>query len=94
MTVGQLQVVIDEVTITWKAWGVIDFHSGTAVENLGVINLYDVNNHLIKPKTAPFECSYVELVAREAQPPKWFISHWCVAACDPVVDIVGKSYPA
>ena len=38
------------------------------------INLYHVNDNLIKLKTEPFKCSYVELVSTAAQPPLWFVS--------------------
>jgi len=40
------------------------------------VTLYDLVEYLIKPQTQPFECSYVELVASQQQPPDWFVSHW------------------
>ena len=40
------------------------------------VNLYDTMNWLIKPVTEQRQCSFVELVATAAQPPRWFCSHW------------------
>ena len=40
------------------------------------VNLYDLNQHLILPSTKPFQCSMVELMAREQQDPDYFASHW------------------
>jgi len=40
------------------------------------VNLYDATKFLLKPRTEPYSCSYVELVARGPQPPDWFVSHW------------------
>ena len=39
-------------------------------------NLYDACRYVIKPATYELRCSYVELVARGPQPPRWFVSHW------------------
>ena len=65
ITVSQLRAVLDEVNARWAGWGVVDFHSqGEAPESVSGINLYAVNEHLIKAKTKPFRCSYVELVAQ------------------------------
>lgn len=40
------------------------------------VNLYHLTAELIKPVTKARQCSYVEVVAKSAQPPKWFVSHW------------------
>lgn len=40
------------------------------------VNLYSINDALVKPLTQPFQCSWVELVAKKPQPPSWFVSHW------------------
>lgn len=40
------------------------------------LNLYNVNDWLIRPSTLPQKCSMVELLATECQPPSWFVSHW------------------
>jgi len=45
----------------------------TSVEGM---NLYDVNTHIILPTTWPRRCAFVELVARKAQPPDFFASHF------------------
>lgn len=45
----------------------------TSVEGM---NLYDVNTHIILPATQPRRCAFVELVARKAQPPDFFASHF------------------
>eukprot|EP00927_Polykrikos_kofoidii_P079088 TRINITY_DN75877_c0_g1_i1.p1 TRINITY_DN75877_c0_g1~~TRINITY_DN75877_c0_g1_i1.p1 ORF type:complete len:805 (-),score=136.64 TRINITY_DN75877_c0_g1_i1:45-2348(-) len=39
-------------------------------------NLYHLNEHFVKPLTARFRCSFVELVASKPQIPRWFVSHW------------------
>eukprot|EP00931_Biecheleriopsis_adriatica_P115298 TRINITY_DN91107_c0_g1_i1.p1 TRINITY_DN91107_c0_g1~~TRINITY_DN91107_c0_g1_i1.p1 ORF type:complete len:633 (+),score=109.58 TRINITY_DN91107_c0_g1_i1:81-1979(+) len=40
-------------------------------------NLYDVNDHFVKPLTLRFRCSFVELIATVGpQRPTWFVSHW------------------
>ena len=55
---------------------------------LDTVNLYDVNNYIIKPETEEKQCSYVELVApagTRAQTPKWFVSHWWG---EPVMDFI------
>ena len=38
--------------------------------------LYDVAKHVVMPATVARRCSFVELLAREAQPPTWVVSHW------------------
>lgn len=58
------------------------------------INLYQLNDWLIKPATEQHKCSLVELLCPEdvqAQPPDWFVSHsWWVApvACRSAADRV------
>ena len=39
--------------------------------------LYDVDKYIIRPATVNRQCSFVELVALIAQPPIYFVSHWC-----------------
>jgi len=53
-------------------------HSKTAGQILhrGIMNLYHVNEWLIRPSTEAKDCSFVEMMTDEAQPPTWFISHW------------------
>jgi len=40
------------------------------------VTLYDANKYLIKPATEARKCSYVELLAKKAQKPRFFVSHW------------------
>lgn len=40
------------------------------------VNLYVINDLLVKPLTFPFKCSWVELVVPAPQLPRWFVSHW------------------
>merc|ERR1712166_879330 len=39
------------------------------------INMYNICTQFVKPLTARYQCSWVELVATGAQLPVWFISH-------------------
>eukprot|EP00929_Paragymnodinium_shiwhaense_P048027 TRINITY_DN24348_c0_g1_i1.p1 TRINITY_DN24348_c0_g1~~TRINITY_DN24348_c0_g1_i1.p1 ORF type:complete len:1160 (-),score=239.75 TRINITY_DN24348_c0_g1_i1:122-3601(-) len=50
-------------------------------ENVGQItwqnvNLYHLNDLVVKPLTKAYPCSWVELIAGGPQRPVWFISHW------------------
>lgn len=51
--------------------------SGSSVR-LQAANLYHINEHLIMPATAVYQCSFVELVATRAedQVPEYFVSHF------------------
>mmetsp|Transcript_38984 Transcript_38984/g.97995 ORF Transcript_38984/g.97995 Transcript_38984/m.97995 type:complete len:462 (-) Transcript_38984:86-1471(-) len=40
------------------------------------VNLYDTMTKVIMPATKPYECSYVELIAKGPQKPRYFVSHW------------------
>jgi len=42
---------------------------------MGMVNMYHLCDHFIKPITKPFQCSWVELVATHEQPPQYFASH-------------------
>ena len=39
------------------------------------VNTYDLVSHVLKPATKGFECSLVELMAAEEQPPDYFVAH-------------------
>ena len=41
----------------------------------GMVSLYDASRYVIRPATYVRSCSYVELVAQNAQKPRWFVSH-------------------
>jgi hypothetical protein len=46
--------------------------------NANQANHYDVAAYITKPATRARRCSYVELIASQAQRPNWFVSHaWC-----------------
>ena len=49
------------------------------------VALYDVNKFVILPFTVRRRCAFVEMVARAAQSPRWFVSHWWG---EPAVDFV------
>ena len=38
--------------------------------------LYDADKYIIRPFTVAGKRAFVEMVARAAQLPKWFVSHW------------------
>jgi hypothetical protein len=40
------------------------------------VNLYDLNKYVISPSTAARQCSIVELMAKDDQPPDYFVSHF------------------
>ena len=52
------------------------------------LNHYDVMKWLIKPTTEARCCSFVELVASEAQPPDFFLSHYFGQPVRDVLDSV------
>ena len=54
----------------------------TSVEE---VTLYACNTYVILPATAEKECSMVELMASEEQPPHYFVSHWWG---EPIVDFL------
>lgn len=45
-------------------------------QDLVPVNLYHILDIVIKPGTRGLDCSYVELVAKQPQIPKWFVSHF------------------
>ena len=40
------------------------------------VALYDADKYIIRPFTVAKKRAFVEMVARAAQLPKWFVSHW------------------
>ena len=40
------------------------------------VTMYDTAAYVIKPATKKRQCSFVEVVAKTSQTPKWFVSHW------------------
>ena len=61
-----------------------DYNKGVALV-VQKVALYDTAKYVILPFTVARQCSFVEMVARGAQPPLWFVSHWWG---EPVVDFV------
>eukprot|EP00435_Cladocopium_sp_Y103_P056681 s338_g19.t1 len=55
------------------------------------VNLYVINDLLVKPLTFPFKCSWVELVAPAPQLPRWFVSHWICTFANNQHDLSGLS---
>ena len=53
------------------------------------LNLYDLVKYVVNPATAPYACSFVELVMPEGAEgtatPQWFVSHWWG---EPVLDFI------
>eukprot|EP00931_Biecheleriopsis_adriatica_P120179 TRINITY_DN95304_c0_g1_i1.p1 TRINITY_DN95304_c0_g1~~TRINITY_DN95304_c0_g1_i1.p1 ORF type:complete len:657 (+),score=134.12 TRINITY_DN95304_c0_g1_i1:47-2017(+) len=52
--------------------------SSTAGQTLTMefLNTYHLTSWLIKPATKEHDCAFMELLSREKQVPRWFISHW------------------
>ena len=40
------------------------------------VTLYDINKYVIRPFTEGTQKSYVEMIARKPQKPRWFVSHY------------------
>ena len=60
------------VLLRWVDWNGAANHTDS-------LNLYDLVKYVVNPATAPYKCSFVELVAppgTTAQTPRWFVSHW------------------
>ena len=79
----QLRGVQTHITRRCVAEGWVDWQGAALV--VEKVALYDCANHVILPFTVARECSFVEMVAHTAQPPKWFVSHWWG---EPVVDFI------
>ena len=58
----------------WLAWpGNSDCDQ---ISTISQVNLYLINDYAIKAATFQRQCSMVELIASEPQPPDIFCSHW------------------
>lgn len=53
--------------------------------DMSFLNLYHVNEWMIRPATKAHSCAFVELLTAAKQTPHWFISHWWG---EPVVEFV------
>lgn len=49
--------------------------SGWAL-SMRCLNLYHINDWIIKPATKEKQCAFVEMLAAVDQIPEWFVSHW------------------
>jgi len=85
LTLKQLGDVYSEVETHHEEWRAAERDGGELLElSVEEINHYHCCDNWIAPKTMPFDCSYVELVAEQAseQMPAWFISHaWADPMC-------------
>eukprot|EP00931_Biecheleriopsis_adriatica_P101262 TRINITY_DN7643_c0_g1_i1.p1 TRINITY_DN7643_c0_g1~~TRINITY_DN7643_c0_g1_i1.p1 ORF type:complete len:691 (-),score=128.07 TRINITY_DN7643_c0_g1_i1:187-2259(-) len=75
MQLAHVMEIIEARCSTWveKFEGSPDFGKTLVARK---VNLYQTNDNVIKPSTKVYRCSYVELVASEAQAPAFFVSHW------------------
>ena len=79
----QLQDVGKHIERRCPKEGWVNFES--AALSAKSVTLYDAARYVIKPATYARQCAFVELVAEDAQRPKWFTSHWWG---EPVLDFV------
>mmetsp|Transcript_148774 Transcript_148774/g.370698 ORF Transcript_148774/g.370698 Transcript_148774/m.370698 type:complete len:493 (-) Transcript_148774:11-1489(-) len=78
ITLPQLRAILEDVRQRcpeeeWEAGGGPKAGQPLAADE---VNLYDTMKYVILPATKPYECSYVELVAKSPQKPRYFVSHW------------------
>mmetsp|Transcript_111955 Transcript_111955/g.311690 ORF Transcript_111955/g.311690 Transcript_111955/m.311690 type:complete len:634 (-) Transcript_111955:31-1932(-) len=86
ITLAQLLTVVQHLRRSCDDQGVLGTWEGRDAQGhpdgkpvkLQTLNLYHVNEHLIVPATAKWQCSFVELLATnvEDQSPEYFVSHW------------------
>jgi len=52
--------------------------SRTAGQKLSpqILNMHHINHWLIQPATKAKECSFLEMLTAQKQPPGWFVTHW------------------
>lgn len=74
VTLAQLRRVMAHVEMRCgrEAWLGVDGRRLTA----DTVTLYDVTRYVIKPATQQAQCSFIERIAEQAQPPVWFVSNW------------------
>ncbi len=79
VTLGQLLDLGELVERALAACEVIDDdpHSSTRGKRITweTVNMYHINRHFVLALTQKYQCSFVDLVASGAQPPRWFVSH-------------------
>ena len=79
ISLAQLTLLGELVQSVLEGTAVIDLHPQSSWFRDRILwhhaNMYHVCDHFIKPLTARFGCSYVELVASGPQAPVYFVSH-------------------
>ena len=68
-----LTAAVDE---RMKAWSDGDGAAASEEARKAQLTLYDADKFVIRPFTVRRQCAFVEMVARGAQSPRWFVSHW------------------
>ena len=84
ITIPQLKAIYEEIVqrCTTEKWtravyGGDGRPTGDVIQlTPQMVNLYDINERIIKQYTKEKQCSFVELIAVQAQKPRWFVSHW------------------
>lgn len=80
ITVTQLRSVASfarEQCLKWHVTAAQGNKSAKKMElSVAILNMYHLNDWLIKPATAEHDCAFVELLSASAKVPKWFVSHW------------------
>jgi len=71
----QIKAIYDEARRRCVEEGWTDSRTGLPIHP-DEINLYHLEEHLIRRATAAAQCSMVELVAPGPQAAAWFVSHW------------------
>lgn len=74
ITISQLKNIVAYIEKRLKKETWLDRLENAVAET--TINLYDTCKFVLLPCTFDRQCSYVERVAKAAQLPVWFVSHW------------------
>ena len=75
ISLAQLKRIVAFVKCNCTTWADADNGRETILP-LTLMNLYHVNEWLIRPATLARCCSFVELMTSKPQVPVWFVSHW------------------
>lgn len=76
ITVFQLRKVVTFAKKYCTKWHDLGGPSSGQKLDMESLNLYQLNEWLIKPACLQHQCAMVELFAKTKQTPDWFISHW------------------
>lgn len=81
ISIQQLEALGEDIERYFSSNEYVDSRTHEEV-TIETINLYHINDLFIKPKTESDQ-SYIEYVANNEQPPKWFVSHaWSTSYFD------------